>query len=151
MKEQPDIRPNDPIRYTIQYFFENGYTYGSVISNDWFFVNFGLVEPKNIAEADQRRMLFAHYMGAFRAKMLAEHNMAIRTKPGVGQEVVLPAEQTRWAMEDAQNTIAQALVKARDRLTYIETKGLSSEERRENADALNRLSFLDRDAQKALP
>lgn len=142
---------NDPVKHTIEKFFNEGNTYGSVIGNDWFMGSFGLQEPKSIAEADQRRMLFALYMGAFRARMLAEHKMAIRTKPGVGQEVVFPEDQTRWAMCEAQSTIAQIISKTRDRLTCIDSSKLSDAGRQENIDALNRLSFLDRDAQLALP
>lgn len=149
--EEQNVRLADPVKHTIQRFFEAGFTYGSVIPTEWFFKNFGLKDPQTIAEADQVKMIYAQYMGALRARMLAEHKMALRTKAGFGQEVVSPGEQTRWAMADAQSSVAMILSKTRDRLTYINRGQLSDTERRENTDALNRLSFLDRDSQKALP
>lgn len=151
MMDEQNVRFADPVKHTIQRFFEAGYTYGSVIFTEWFSQSFGLKEPQSIAEADQIKMIYAQYMGALRARMLAEHNMALRTKSGYGQEVVLPDEQTRWAMADAQSAITLVLSKTRDRLTYINHNELSDTGRRENMDALNRLSFLDRYSRKALP
>ena len=134
----------DPIEFAIQRFFEHGYSYGSIIPNEWFRTHFGLRAPESIAEADQARMLYMQYMGIFRSNMLIFHRMALRSKSGIGQEVVKPSEQTRWAMEDARNQITRVLKKTNDRLTYLNADRLSDADRRENLDAINRLSFLAR-------
>ena len=134
----------DPIEFAIQRFFEHGYSYGSIIPNEWFRTHFGLRAPESIAEADQMRMIYTQYMGAFRARMLIFHKMALRSKSGIGQEVVRPNEQTRWAMDDARHHIHSVMRKTRDRLTHVDTNQLSDAARKENTDAINRLSFLGR-------
>ena len=144
MIETQEIMIVDPVTFAIQMFFESGYSYGSIIPTEWFHAAFRLKAPTSIAEADQVRMLYMQYMGIFRSNMLIFHRMALRSKSGVGQEVVKPSEQTRWAMEDARNQITRVLKKTNDRLTYLNADRLSDADRRENLDAINRLSFLAR-------
>jgi len=67
--------------------------------------------------------------------------IALRTKPGVGQEIVRPAEQTAWAMEDARSVITSEIEKARDRVSNINLEQLSDGEKAENRDAIAKLSF----------
>lgn len=137
----------DPIEFAIEAFFSHGFSYGSIIPNEWFRTHFGLRAPESIAEADQMRMLYSQYMGAFRARMLIFHKMALRSKSGIGQEVVRPNEQTRWAMEDARIQVARVMRKTRDRVTHVDGGWLNDADRRENTDAINRLSFLGRSLQ----
>ena len=145
-----DVRLNDPVAYTMQQFEASGFTYGSIIPKQWFDLRFGLTEPETIADAHKNQTLYATMMGQLRARLLVEKNMALRTKQCVGQEVVQPAEQTEWAMAEAQSNIAKELEKARDRLLHVNFGELTAEERRENSDAVAKLSFFQKKSLKAL-
>lgn len=146
-----NIRLDDPVLYTLSQFKASGFTYGSVIATEWFSQCFGIKPPTTIPEADQAKMLYATYLGQFRTKLLVECKMALRTKAGVGQEVVHPKEQTSWAMDEAKSAITRELERARDRLAYVNANELSDSERKENTDAIAKLSFFSRKAAKELP
>lgn len=146
-----DVRLDDPILFTLGQFKAQGFTYGSVIATEWFSQHFGIKPPTTIPEADQAKMLYATYMGQFRAKLLVDCKMALRTKNGIGQEVVLPGEQTSWAMDEAKNIITKELERAKDRLVYINSEELNDSERKENTDAIAKLSFFSRKTARELP
>lgn len=134
-------RPDDPIERAIRQFVADGYGPGSVISTEWFRAQFDLQEPHTAAEADRFRILYAQYMGRLRMRLLVERKIALRTKPGVGQEIVKPQEQTAWAMDDARTAIKVELDRARDRVEHIDLSALSAVEQAENRDAIAKLSF----------
>lgn len=146
-----NIRFDDPVLHAIEEFKAAGFTYGSVVTTEWFMERFGIKPWTNVTEFSQAKMLYVAYMGAFRKKLLFEMRMALRTVDGVGQEVIQPAEQTSWAMDEAKSAITKELEKARDRLTYVNADELSDAERKENTDAIAKLSFFSRKAAKELP
>lgn len=146
-----NVRFDNPILHAIAEFKAAGFTYGKVIPTEWFMDRFGIKPWTNVHEYNQAQTLYATYMGQFRNKLLIEMKMALRTKPGHGQEVVLPTEQTSWAMDEAKSAITKELEKARDRLTYVNTAELNDAERKENTDAIAKLSFFSRKAAKELP
>jgi ABC-type sugar transport system ATPase subunit len=144
------VRLNDPVLYAVQCFEDAGYTFGDIIPREWFLKRFGIVEPQSIAEADENKMIYAKYLGAFRAKVLNRHKMALRTKEGLGQEIVMPGDQTEWALQEAKGQISKELEKAKDRLSNIKYSELSDQEIRENTDAIAHLGFFKRKAMKKL-
>lgn len=144
------LRLNDPVLYALQCFEDAGFSYGDVIPREWFLSRFGIQEAQSIAEADENKMIYAKYLGALRAKVLSKHKMALRTKEGLGQEIVMPGEQTEWALQEAKGQITKELEKAKDRLTNIKYSELSDSEIRENTDAIAHLGFFKRKALKKL-
>ena len=122
-----------------------GFGYGDVIPRAWFDEAFGLKKPEeSIADMQANQILYASMMGHLRARLLAEKQMALRVKPGFGQQVVWPADQTAWAMSEAKDTISKALAKAQARVENVNLSMLNPEERRANADARAKLSFFGR-------
>ena len=142
---------DNPILNAMAEFKVAGFTYGSIIPTEWFMARFGIKPWTNVHEYNQAQTLYATYMGQFRNKLLIERKMALRTKSGQGQEVVQPTEQTSWAMIEAKSAITKELEKARDRLLYVNTSELNDAERKENTDAIAKLSFFSRKAAKELP
>jgi hypothetical protein len=147
---ESNIRLNDPVLYAIQCFEEAGFSYGDIIPREWFLSRFGIQEPQSIAEADENKMIYAKYLGAFRAKVLSMHKMALRTKEGLGQEIVMPGDQTEWALQEAKGQITKELERAKDRLSNVKYSELSDSEIRENTDAIAHLGFFKRKALRKL-
>lgn len=145
------VRKNDPIDHTLEQFTIAGFSYGTIIPKAWFDAQFDIPEPQTVADVYKSQILYASLMGAFRTKLLVHKKMALRTKTGVGQEVVQPGEQTSWAMSEAKNSISLAIEKANDRLSHVAFESLSDEEQRENVDARAKLSFFKRKGARSLP
>jgi hypothetical protein len=143
-------RLDSPVDYTLEQFGAEGFTYGSVIPKSWFDSRLGIPVPQTVADVQKCQILYASLMGELRAKLLVNRKMALRTKSGVGQEVVHPNEQTEWAMSEVKNGIARELEKAKDRLCFVNMTELSDEERRENMDAQAKLSFFQRKSLRSL-
>ena len=140
-EQKENVRPDDPIERAMQAFSLAGYGYGDTIRTEWFAGQFDLAKPVTAADLDRYRMLYAQYLGRLKQRLLIEKHIALRTKPGVGQEIVRPAEQTAWAMEDARSVITSEIEKARDRVSNINLEQLSEGEKAENRDAIAKLSF----------
>jgi hypothetical protein len=150
MSDAP-IRLNDPVLFSLERFAEEGFTFGDVIPRAWFDECFGIEPPRTVAEAYDAQVLYMNLMGAFRKRLLNDRKMALRSKPGVGQEIVRPSEQTAWAVNEFRGALTLAVEKARDRLKNIELRTLTDEEKRANADAIAKLSFFARKSSRALP
>lgn len=131
----------DPVKNTIKRMKINGYTFGSVIKEEFFLDCFRIKPAKTAEQQRNNTMLYAKYMGSLRAKLLTDMNFALRTKSGVGQEIVHPSEQTEWAQREFKNEITKLCMKTRDRLINIETNLLTDSAKKQNSDAVAQLSF----------
>lgn len=138
------------IKQTILSFHLCGYSYGDVIKKDWFLAEFGIKPSANIEDFERSSILYAHLMGKLRTALLIDHNIGLRSKPGYGQEVVKPADQTQWAIDDFTSGLKKAYEKATDRLSNINFDELTSREKAENADALAKMSFFAKRSKKIL-
>lgn len=146
-----EVQFNDPVLNAFAEFEKAGFTYGNLIQKEWFYRKFNLpLEVRTPQEAEDVKMLYCRHLGALRTKLLCERQMALRTKDGVGQEVVKPEEQTEWAVQDFVSDIYRLTTKAADRLTHVNLAELSNEQRRENSDAVAKLSFFRSRGLKAL-
>ena len=132
---------DDPVENSLSAFGKDGFSYGSEIPKKWFLDKFRIKPPITADDKNKADMLYADYMGALRARLLREKKMALKTVPGFGQEVVQPSEQTQWAMKSFQNEIVRTYEKAKDRVQNIAFEKLSDSERKENSDAVAKLSF----------
>jgi hypothetical protein len=127
-----------------------GYSYGAVIKKDWFLAEFGINPPASIEDVERNNVLYAHLMGKLRTSLLIDHNFALKSKPGYGQEVVKPSDQTQWAVDDFTSGLKKAYEKAADRLSNIDFNELTSRDKAEHADALAKLSFFAKRSKKIL-
>ena len=121
-----------------------GFTFGDTIPKEWFMDKFGLEAAKTAKELDEVRMIYAKRMGELRAKLLVEKKMALKSKAGIGQEIVKPSEQTKWAMDEARFNISREIERATDRIINVDHGRLSQAEKQENSDAFAKLSFFAR-------
>lgn len=135
------ISYDDPVTNTIKHIHAAGYTFGSVIPSKFFHEHFRLKTPQTAAEKVEYDVLYMTYMGDLREKLLYDSKYWLISKPGVGQEIVNPKEQTGLASDEFKRVINKAYRKTLDRLTNIDIASLSDIEKKENSDAIAKLSF----------
>lgn len=138
------------IKRTMKAFEFFGFTYGSVIKKDWFMNQFGIEPAVTVEDVERNRNIYAVLMGHLRTTLLIENKMALKSKPGYGQEVVRPMDQTRWAMDEFTTGLRKAYNKTIDRVSNIDFYELSDQEKKENTDAIAKLSFFAKRSVKDL-
>jgi hypothetical protein len=118
---------------------------GDTISFDWLYEKFLIQRPVGttiLADAQKAELQFLGQFKAFEDALLTEHQIALTNVRGVGYRIVPPGEQTSWAEGQGVGEVKKAVRKLTDRLTNIDLAQLTTEQRKENADALARLAML---------
>lgn len=132
--------------------FSGQYGYGDVIPHDVLRASLRLPEPKGrltLAELESWRLSLVAQIDALADWLLEEKNMCLRSIQGQGYQIVEPAEQTEFAVKQGRKKIRSELRKMGRRLSFVDASVLTAEQRRENADALARLSFMEQQFSKA--
>lgn len=123
----------------------SGYTWGDIVPHEWFYAAFGLklvTDDMTVKEAQTIELKRLSMFEPFREALLTDHRMYLDSVPGIGYEIVTPAEQSRRAHSSAMRTISNEMRKYRQRLISVNIAALSDSERRENADLLARQASL---------
>lgn len=126
-------------------FREAGFAAGDTIEHAWFFEAFGLQMPAPetpCKEAEKTRLQFLSAFETMRQVLLEEHQVALANVRSRGYRVVPPSEQTKWAENEGILDVKHAMRKMASRLTNVDMTAISAESRKDNADALARLSML---------
>lgn len=126
-------------------FVSEGFTPGDEIPKEWFYNAFGIEMPAPtcpVKEADKARLEFMAAFLAMRESLLTERQVALANMRGYGYRVVTPQEQTRWAEEEGIDEVKHAVTKMGTRLVNVDLAALDGTQRKENADALARLSMM---------
>jgi len=117
---------------------------GTIITEEWKIVQFGLEKPQiaTVEEVQKFTLNLLSSFESFREELLT--NYQVHLKPvGKGAHIVLAAnEQTSEAWQQGVSDIKKAMSKMRQRLTNVSLDQLTVEERKENANALARMSLL---------
>lgn len=132
-------------REAIKAFMEGKFAPGDTITFDWLYEKFLIQRPIGtslLADAQKAELQFLSQFKSFEDALLTEHQIALTNVRGVGYRVVPPGEQTGWAEGQGVGEVKKAVRKLADRLTNIDLTQLTTEQRRENADALARLAML---------
>jgi hypothetical protein len=137
---------------------KEGRTYGDTLSLEWLYKEFGIDMPRPgtpYHEAEKAMFKFLSVFKQFEKEMLENKQMALANIRTKGYRIVPPNEQTKWSEEDGIKTIKKALKLMYIRQTNVAFDLLTSEERKDNADSLARLSMLkvmvDKTSRKLLP
>lgn len=134
-------------RQALVRFRESGLTYGDTLLHTWLYEQFeceALAEPNKIS-ADQYIKLRLKLLGQFdpfRETLLDQDQIDLQSIPGVGYELVPPADQSARALKDTIRDVNKAIRKGVARGTGVNTALLTTEQRREHADNLARLGML---------
>jgi len=142
--DEPEQTPKmyPPWRQAVADVVEAGLTPGAVLRKDWLLQQFGINEPKTIAEAQQHHLQWLQAFSNFRDELLQKHQVMLRNVSGVGYEVIAPGNQTQRALQDRGREVALALKRMTAELTHIDAAALTDEQRKENSDALAKVGAL---------
>lgn len=132
--------------------FGKKYRHGDVVPHEELRIALGLPTPTGKIEVEKYeewRLALVGQIEALKAHLLETMNMDLQPVSGRGYEIVKPEAQSGLALRDGMKAVRAALGKMGRRLSYVERSALTSEQARENADALARLSFLSQQASKS--
>jgi hypothetical protein len=132
-------------REGLRRFMSAGFNAGDSIEHQWFYDAFGIDMPTPETPCKDAEKAKLQWLGAFetlREHLLTEHQIALASVRGYGYRVVPPGDQTKWAEGEGMDDIKSAARKMGMRLTNVNLSVLDADRRRENADALARLSML---------
>lgn len=127
---------------------------GRLVTHEWLYEAFRLEQPGPTTPyevANKAQLAFLKQFKPFEGRLLVEHKIALRSVLGAGYEVVEPGEQTQWAQRTAGHDINKTLRKTAARLLHVNRTMLTAAQRRENDDAISRLSRLRHMIRKARP
>lgn len=135
-------------RQALVRFREGGFKAGDILPHTWLYEQFeceALNNPKiTWEEAQKLQLKLLSQFTPFREALLDQDQIDLQSVPGVGYELVPPADQSRRAVKDALREYEKTSRKAIARATNVNTAQLTAEQRREHADNLARLGMLRR-------
>jgi len=119
------------------------FNYGDTIPKDWLLEKFQIEYPEQGTREEFEQVSFA-LLGAMSefTEILKENNMILRNMRSVGWQIVTPAQQTEFAMQELGKDLKKSVKKAKERLTCIRLEQLSDKEKKRNAEALNNIAAL---------
>lgn len=133
-------------RQALVNFREGGFTYGDTLPHTWLYEQFectGLLDPKITWDAAQKLQLkLLGQFTPFRETLLDRDQIDLQSIPGVGYELVPPADQTGRAVKDTLKEINKAMRKGIARASGVNTALLTTEQRQERVESLTRLGTL---------
>lgn len=147
-EEDLDLELSPSWRQALVNFRKAGHAYGDVLLHTWLYEQFeceALSDPR--ISWDNAKKLQLKLLGQFtpfRETLLDEDQIDLQSVPGVGYELVPPADQSGRALKDTVKEIAKAMRKGIARASSVNTALLTTEQRREHADNLASLGMLRR-------
>lgn len=132
--------------------FSGQYSYGDVIAHETLREALRLPEPTgrlSREEWEAWRLALVAQVDALSDWLLEEKNMCLRNIQGQGYMIVEPSEQTDFAVKHGRKKIRAELRKMGRRLSFVDHGALTADQRKENADALARLSFMEQQFNRA--
>lgn len=149
---EPTVLPE--WRQAVRDFLAADFKDGDVVPHAWLESRFGMPplnedEPLLPAVWQERQFRWLAMIESFRTELLEEHNIHLSNVYGQGYRVVPAREQTAIAEEKFQRETRRSFRKTALILKHVRIEQLSDSERRENMDAIAKLSKL-RGMQKAL-
>lgn len=117
----------------------SGFTWGDIVPHAWFFREFRLPEIRDamtVKEAKTIELKMLQNRTQFERALRAEYRMDLVSVPGVGYEIITPAEQSRRAWDDFRAALRRAWRDLMERLRYLALEQITDDQRRENAHLL---------------
>ena len=126
-------------------FLEQGKGAGDLLTFEWFYEAFDMPAPraaKTIPIYEKLQLRFLALFKGFEKWLLEEQFLALRSRQGLGYEVVKPAEQAKWAVSTMNAKIVKELAKAGRRVAFTRVHELTDQQRQQQVDALGRIGRL---------
>lgn len=134
-------------RQAVKEFLDAGFVAGDVIPRAWLEAHFAMPEldedrPLLPAAYNARQFVWLRNLEAFRGELLGRHQIYLSTVIGEGYRIVPPAEQTAAAQDKFEREAKKSYRVAANTLKNIKVSELTDAERRENLDAIAKLSMM---------
>lgn len=124
--------------WAVEQFFAEGFRDGDVVSRDWLKWALDITDQA----LRENEFLLLERMEAFKSALLLDHKIALQNVKGRGYRVVPPAEQARFAAEEASRHFDKGLRKAERLLSNTRRGALSTDEARRHTDTEVRMAGL---------
>ncbi len=134
-------------RQAVKEFLKANFKEGDLIPKDWLEKQFRMEElddskPMLPADWSARQFVWMRNMEAFRSELLERHQIYLSNVLGQGYRIVPPREQTSAAQEKFDREAKKSFRQAANTLKNVKISELNEAERRENLDAIAKLSML---------
>ncbi|WP_198173376.1 hypothetical protein [Cupriavidus sp. USMAA2-4] len=128
-------------------FIDAGISDGDILPHSWLEERFGMkaLDDDDVltpAAFQDRQFAWLRNLEAFRAQLLEKHQIFLQSVHGRGYRVVPAREQTAAAQEKFEREATKAFRRAATTLKNVRLDELSDTERKENTDAIAKLSML---------
>ena len=120
------------------------FDFGDLISKEWLQDALELPRPAygTPEEMDAWSWSFLESVESFKDELLTEHKMALQNVRGKGYLIVMPAQQTAMALQDANRGMSKVMRKAEKVLSHVRFDQLNDSQIRENTDARSKIAAL---------
>lgn len=124
----------------VELFFQDGFKDGDLISNDWIAYAIDVPSQRTLTQEE----LFERFsrIEALKSTLLQDHQVALQNVRGKGYRVVPPAEQARYAAEEAAKYMKKGLRKAEALLNNTRMDSLTDDQKRRHTDTVVRMAAL---------
>lgn len=134
--------------------FLTEHKYGDLVSHEWLAEHFGItsLEGQRLTEAQFKRRQFDLLANVeqFKHELLTKHQIYLQPVRGSGYRWATPGEQTALATKEFERDAGKAFRAVGQRLRNVRLHELSDDQRRENSDAVAKVSQLRGMTRKAL-
>lgn len=144
MSDAVEVQRYPVWRQAVQDFLAE-FKYGDLVSHRWLEDHFGMpsmVDSQRMTAEEFRSRQFAWLASieAFKAELLRDHQVCLESVRGEGYRWTHPGEQTGVALKEFERDAGKVFRTAGRRLRNIRVAELSDQQRRENLDAVAKLS-----------
>lgn len=145
---EPEFTLYPAWKQAVQDFLAAGFNPGDVVPHAWLAEHFGMplltdASTLSVAEFQERQFTWLANIEALKSELLEVHQIFLVSVFGQGWRWVPPHEQTSTAVKRFEHEAKRAYRKAGNRLMHVRLAELTDEGRRENVDAVGRLSLLE--------
>ena len=131
------------------------FKYGDMVTHAWMEERFGmpsLSESQRLTpeQFSERQFEWLANVEAFKSSLLKEHQVCLQSVRGEGYRWVPPHEQTGVAIREFEQGARKVFKAAGNKLRNLRHLELTDDQRRENMDAIAKVSALTGMASKAL-
>lgn len=147
MTDHDELKILPEWRQAIRDFLAAGFKEGDIVPHAWFEQHFGM-EPLSpdteitVADYNSRQFSWLRNFDAFRTELLEQHQICLCSVQGEGYRIIPPSEQSALALERFEREAKKSFRKAGLTLKHVRLNELTEAERRENVDAIAKLSQL---------
>jgi hypothetical protein len=137
-----EFKLSPPWKNAVKVLIEAGLTYGSTLEKEKIIDLCELVRPTTIGEKEKFDLKLLQCTSEIKEALLVEHQMMLVTNRDGSYRVVAPKDQTAHAIESGAKSIAKELQRMACGVQYVNTALLDDAQRKQNADALAKISML---------